>query len=301
MPGGPAVRGDRLRPRRDQRRDLLQRPAQRARRHVEPVGGQRLDDPVHRPAQHMLLIRQPRQEPGGEQALRHRPGRRRRADRPGPRMRTPPPVAAPPPHDPGDLHLPVDLLAVLGAQELKRLPALRAAPLAGIHIDDTVPQSPDANDPAARDQAGPAAAPAYPRRRADRRQPGRSPVRASRPSPTTSRTATRSASSRSPAAWPPARPARPPARSARPYPPATRRSRPPAPRPAPRPARHGHASNRHQHPHRSPARETHDPAHTATTATSRIKPGVSRPRRAPPHGITDYLRPACCPSVVTSK
>ena len=85
----------------------------------------------------MLLIRQPRQEPGGEQALRHRPGRRRRADRRGPRMRTPPPVAAPPPHDPGDLHLPVDLLAVLGAQELKRLSAFGAAPLPVIHIDDT--------------------------------------------------------------------------------------------------------------------------------------------------------------------
>ena len=136
MPGGPAVRGDRGRPRRDQRRDLLQRPAQGARRHVEPVGGQRRDDPVHRPAQHMLLIRQPRQEPRGEQALRHRPGRRLRAGRPGPRAGAPPPVAAPPPHDPGDLHLPVDLLAVLGAQELKRLPAFRAAPLAGIHIDD---------------------------------------------------------------------------------------------------------------------------------------------------------------------
>ena len=131
MPGGPAMHGDRGRPRRDQRRDLLQRPAQGARGHLEPVGGQRRDDPVHRPAQHMLLIRQPRQEPGSEQALSHRPGRRRRADRRGPRMRTPPPVAAPPPHDPGDLHLPVDLLAVLGAQELKRLPALRAAPLAG--------------------------------------------------------------------------------------------------------------------------------------------------------------------------
>ena len=51
-------------------------------------------------------------------------------------MRAPPPVAAPPPHDPGDLHLPVDLLAVLGAQELKRLPAFGAAPLAGIHIDE---------------------------------------------------------------------------------------------------------------------------------------------------------------------
>jgi hypothetical protein len=136
MPGLAAVRGDRLGPRRDQRRDLLQRPAQRAWRHVEPVGGQRPHDPVHRPAQHMLLIRQPRQEPGSEQALRHRPGRRRRADRPGPRMRAPPPVTPPPPHNPGDLHLPVNLLAVLGPQELKRLPALRAAPLAGIDIDD---------------------------------------------------------------------------------------------------------------------------------------------------------------------
>ena len=204
-------------------------------------------------------------------------------------MRAPPPVAAPPPHDPGDLHLPVDLLAVLGAQELKRLPALRAAPRAGIHIDDAFLSLQMRTDPAARDQARPAAAPAYPRRLAGQPHPGRSSARASRPSPTTSRTATRSASSRSPAARPPARPARPPARSARPYPPATRRSRPPAPRPAPRPARRGHASNRHQHPHRSPARETHDPAHTATRATSRTKPGVSRPRRAPPHGITDYL------------
>jgi len=51
-------------------------------------------------------------------------------------MRAPPPAAAPPRHDPGDLHLPVDLLAVLGAQELKRLPALGAAPLAGIDIDE---------------------------------------------------------------------------------------------------------------------------------------------------------------------
>src|ERR1039457_7110063 len=84
----------------------------------------------------MLLIRQPRQEPRGEQPLRHRPGGRRRANGPGPRMRAPPPVAAPPPHDPGDLHLPVDLLAVLGAEELKRLPAFGAAPLGGIHIDD---------------------------------------------------------------------------------------------------------------------------------------------------------------------
>ena len=58
---------------------------------------------------------------------------------PGPRTTAPPPVAAPPPHDPGDLHLPVDLLAVLGAQELKWLPAFGAAPLAGIHIDAPFP------------------------------------------------------------------------------------------------------------------------------------------------------------------
>ena len=51
-------------------------------------------------------------------------------------MRAPPPVPAPPPHDPGDRHPPVNLLAVLGAQELKRLPAFGAAPLGGIHIDD---------------------------------------------------------------------------------------------------------------------------------------------------------------------
>ena len=274
MPGGPAVRGDRGRPRRDQRRDLLQRPAQGARGHVEPVGGQRRHDPVHQQAQHMLLIRQPRQEPGGEQALRHRPGRRRRADRRGPRMRAPPPVAPPPPHDPGDLHLPVDLLAVLGAQELKRLPALRAAPLAGLHIDEPFLSLQMRMIPPPM-TAGPAAAPAYPRRLAGRPHPGRSSVRANRPSPTTSRTTTRSASSRSPAAWSPARPARPPVRSAR-------HSLPAAPPPAPRPARRAHASNRHQHPHRSPAPETHDPAHTATTATSRTKPGVSGATQARP-------------------
>ena len=133
------MRGDRRRPRRDQRRDLLQRPAQRARRHLQPVGGQRLDNPVHRPAQHMLLIRQPRQEPRGEQALRHRPGRRRRAHRRRPPMSARPLVAPPPPHDPCDLHLPVDLLAVLGPEELERLAALVAAPLAGIRIDDPLP------------------------------------------------------------------------------------------------------------------------------------------------------------------
>ena len=132
--GLAAVRGDRLRPRRDQRRDLAQRPAQRARRHVEPVGGQRLDDPVSaRPAR---ADQRRQRNPAVDQALRHGLARRRRAGRPGPRMRTPPPVAAPPPHDPGDLHLPVDLLAVLGAQELKRLPAFGTAPLAGIQIDE---------------------------------------------------------------------------------------------------------------------------------------------------------------------
>ena len=64
---------------------------------------------------------------------------------------------------------------------------------------------------------------------------------------------------------------------------------PPAPRPASRPARHG-ASNGHQHPHRSPAREAHDPAHTATTATSRTKTRRVATQARPAHGITDYLR-----------
>jgi hypothetical protein len=115
---------------------------------------------------------------------------------------------------------------------------------------------------------------AYPRRPAARRPPAQSCVRASRPSPTTTRTATRSASSRSPAERPPARPAPPPARSPRHSPPA-------APPPAPRPARRGHASNRHQHPHRSPA-QARNSAHITTPATSRTKPGVSRPRRPAP-------------------
>src|SRR5260370_42012377 len=86
----------------------------------------------------MFLIRQPGQEPRGEQALRHRLRRRRRADRRRPPMRTPPPVTPPPPHDPGDRHLPVDLLAVLGPEEVERLPAHRAAPPASIHIEDAL-------------------------------------------------------------------------------------------------------------------------------------------------------------------
>ena len=53
-------------------------------------------------------------------------------------MRAPPPVTPPPPHDPGEPHLPVDLLAVLGPDELKRRPAHRTAPLARIHIDDAL-------------------------------------------------------------------------------------------------------------------------------------------------------------------
>ena len=74
VPGLAAVGGDRLRPRRHQRRDLLQLPDQGAGGDLEPVGGQRRDDPVHRAAQHILLMQQPGQEPGGEQPLRHHLG-----------------------------------------------------------------------------------------------------------------------------------------------------------------------------------------------------------------------------------
>ena len=81
VPGLPGMGGDRLRPGCQQRRDLLQLAGQGAGRDVQPLGGQRGHDPVHRPAQHVLLVQQPGQEPGGEQPLRDHLGRRRRAGR----------------------------------------------------------------------------------------------------------------------------------------------------------------------------------------------------------------------------
>ena len=136
VPRLPAMGGDRLRPRRQQRRDLLQLAGQGAGRDVQPLGGQRGHDPVHRPAQHVLLMQQPGQEPGGEQPLRDHLGRRRRAGRPRPVARAAAPVAAAAQQDPDQFDLPVDQLAVLGADELVPGPAARAAPLLRFQVDD---------------------------------------------------------------------------------------------------------------------------------------------------------------------
>ena len=136
VPGQPAAGGDRLRPRRQQRRDLPELAGQGAGRDLQPLGGQRRHDPVHRAAQHVLLMQQPGQEPGGEQPLRHHLGRRRRAGRLRPVARAAAPVAAAPQEDPGQLDLPVDQLAVLGADELVPGPAARAAPLLRFQVDD---------------------------------------------------------------------------------------------------------------------------------------------------------------------
>ena len=136
VPGLPAAGGDRLRPRRQQRRDLLQLAGQGAGGDVRPLGGQRRHDPVHRPAQHVLLMQQPGQEPRGEQPLRDHLGRRRRAGRLRPVARAAAPVAAAPQQNPDQRDPPVDQLAVLGADEFVPGPAARAAPLLRFQVDD---------------------------------------------------------------------------------------------------------------------------------------------------------------------
>ena len=136
MPGPPAMGGDRLRPGRQQRRDLPELADQGAGRDLQPLGGQRRHDPVHRPAQHVLLVQQPGQEPGAEQPLRDHLGRRRRAGRPRPVARAAAPVAAAAQQDPDQRDPPVDQLAVLGADELVPGPAAQAAPLLRFQVDD---------------------------------------------------------------------------------------------------------------------------------------------------------------------
>ena len=136
------MRLDRLRPGGQQRGDLLQSADQGALGHVQAVGGQRGDDPVQRPAQDVLLIRQPGQEHRGEQALRdhlRRPGRAHR-DPPGQlgRALAAPPVPAPPPQDPAQPHLPVKLLRILGTQEFEVRAAATAPPQPRLHVDDAL-------------------------------------------------------------------------------------------------------------------------------------------------------------------
>src|SRR5712691_689077 len=81
----------------------------------------------------------PGQEPGSEQPLRHHLGRLLRAGRLLPAAPAAAPVAAAPQEDPDQLDLPVDQLAVLGADELVPGPAARAAPLLRFQVDDAFP------------------------------------------------------------------------------------------------------------------------------------------------------------------
>ena len=117
----------------------LQHPGQGALGHGQSLSGQHLDDPVHRQTQHELQIEQPRAERGREPALGNRVRRRRRGHRPRPRTGTRPPVPHPPVHDPGQVHLPVDLLAAFGPQRSELHTAVRADPLIGRHIMDLLP------------------------------------------------------------------------------------------------------------------------------------------------------------------
>ncbi len=63
VPGGGVASGDRLRQRAQQPRARREHPSQGALSDVEPVVGQRGDDPVRGAAQHELLTQQPGHEP----------------------------------------------------------------------------------------------------------------------------------------------------------------------------------------------------------------------------------------------
>jgi len=107
------ARADRVLQWDQQVRDRFQGAAYGALGHVQAVGGQCPHDPVHRQAQHVLLVQQPGQERGRETAFRHRVRRPGRDHRPRPRALAAPPVPQPAVHDPGDRHPPVDLLTAL--------------------------------------------------------------------------------------------------------------------------------------------------------------------------------------------
>ena len=111
--------------------------------HGQTAGGQRLDDPVHRQTQHELLVQQPGIKACGEPALDDRGRCRRRGHRPRPRpisrTRTHPPVPHPAVHDPGQAHLPVDLLTAFRAERGELPPAVRADPLIGRHVMNLLP------------------------------------------------------------------------------------------------------------------------------------------------------------------
>ena len=91
--------------------------------------GQRGDDPVRGPAQHELLHQQPGQKPGGEPALADRLGHRWGDQHAADRATAAAPVGRAAVHDPGQLDLPVDLLAALLAEPDIARAAARAHPL----------------------------------------------------------------------------------------------------------------------------------------------------------------------------
>ena len=233
------ARADSVLQRDQQVRDRFQRAAYGALGHVQAVGGQRSRDPVHRQAQHVLLVQQPGQEPRGEPPLGHRVRGWRRDHRPRPRALAAPPVPQPAVHDPGDPHLPVDLLTALRPEELERLPAPGQVrcPSGTSWISSRVSSrsSPAGHGPC-RPAAGPAGEPAR-YHQAGRNPPGchhQPGPRAARrwSSPRTGRTASATAP----------RPAQPAPGPAPPHSPGALPPRPDGPRPA-RPA---HASTPHQ-------------------------------------------------------
>ena len=120
---------DQLRQWGQQVRARREHPGQGALGQVEPVVGQRGDDPVRGAAQHELLHQQPGQKPGGEPALADRLGHRCGDQDPADRATAAAPVGRAAVHDPGQLDLPVDLLAALLAEPGIARAAARAHPL----------------------------------------------------------------------------------------------------------------------------------------------------------------------------
>jgi len=129
VPGGGVPLRDQLGQRGQQLRTRREHPGQGALGDMEPVVGQRGHDAVRGTTQHELLTQQPGQEPTGEPTLPDRLGYRCGDQDPTDRAATRPPVGRAPVHDPGQLHLPVDLLTTLLPEPGVARAAERAHPL----------------------------------------------------------------------------------------------------------------------------------------------------------------------------
>ncbi len=111
-------------------------PGQRARRHVQALKRQHRDHPAERQPERVLGDQQVHAELRGEQALADQLGRAGRGHHRRHRTAAAAPVLAPPVHHPPHPDPPRDLLADILPEQLIRLAAPRAAPLAPGNVVD---------------------------------------------------------------------------------------------------------------------------------------------------------------------